>query len=262
MLMPRITARRRPEDVRGPALGVRVLLWGGLAAVLGHSLVVALWVGPSNIARTEIGADRLGGYVEPLFDQAWSVFAPEADFRYDLVEVRGALTTDAGTTETGWMEVTAKEVAPQVRLHPFPSRTTLMSTRLAGQLQSAWAELSARQKEVAGTARQDVPLSLLGARLRDAATTPAETTAAGAYLRTETSLERFVGALARVRWGDRLTAIQFRTYALTVPRPNAGARTRQVRSPYRLISPWRPVPVVPAEALDAFRGYADQLGIE
>lgn len=260
MLMPRTASRTRPGDVRPTALGVRLLLWLGLAAVLAHSLVIALWVGPSNVARTEIGADRLGAYVEPVFDQAWSVFAPEADFRYDLIEVRGSLTTASGTTQTGWMEVTAKEVAPQVRLHPFPSRTTLMSTRLAGQLLSAWTKLSARQKDVAGEAAEGVALAVLAERLRAAATSPAETTAAEAYLRTETSVERFVGALARVRWGGRLTAIQFRTYALTVPRP--GAPTRQVRSPYRLVSPWRPVPAVPADTLAAFRGYADQLGIE
>lgn len=252
----------RPASPPPPGRTARWVLRLALAAVAVHAVLIAIWVAPNNLARQEIGADRLGDYVLPMFDQTWRVFAPEADYQYDLFDVRALVEDENGELrETEWAEVTAREVAPAVLHNPFPSRTALMSTRLAGHVQQTFDDLSTTQQRIVGEAGQDVGLAELERRLLDAATDDAERRAVAPYIRTETATERFLSGVTGVVWGERAVALQFRKYSLTVPNYTSDVAERQVRSTYAFHSNWRPVTHPAGEAERAFADYVEQYGI-
>lgn len=252
----------QPAGARSPRRIARWVLRFALVAVAVHAALIALWVAPNNLARQEIGPDRLGAYVLPMFDQTWRVFAPEADYRYDLFDIRALVEDEDGTLrETEWAEVTAREVAPAVLHHPFPSRTALMSTRLAGHVQQTFDDLSTAQQRIVAEAGQAVDLAELERRLIAAAVDDEERAAVAPYIRTETATERFLSGIAATVWGDRAVALQFRKYSLTVPNYTSGVEERQVKSAYSFHSNWRPVTAPIGQAEQVFAGYVDEYGI-
>jgi hypothetical protein len=243
-------------------LAARAALWVVLAVVLVHSAAIALWVAPTNLLRHTIGPDRLSGYILPMFDQAWSVFAPEADSQYDLFELRATLRgADGRETVTPWRPVTEREVVASLRYHPFPSRTALMSTRLGGHLQKAFNDLSQRQRDIVAASGRDVSVDEVGRRLTAAAADDVERLHVTTYLRTEVATEYFLSGMADAIWGEGVVAVQFRKYRIIATQYTNQQGSRQRRLPVELVSNWRAPHDLTEADRDAFSGYAAEFGI-
>lgn len=239
--------------------GARAALWLALLLVVAHSGAIALWVSPPNILKDRIGYQNLKSYVLPMFDQAWSVFAPEADNGYSLFEVRATLRSESGDeSQTDWVKVTAREVAPQLRYHPFPSRTLLITDRLASDQLRLFNALSEAQKKVVHDSGVQVATTVQTDLLLDAATNDAEREAALTYSRTEVAVEAYLSGIAEAIWGDRATAIQYRQNTVFVPTYQKSKGSRQVTGGYDFVSNFRPIAPLTSGERETFNDYADK----
>ena len=246
----------------GPGRGARAAVWFALVLVAFHSAAIALWISPNNILKDRVGYERLRSYVVPVFDQAWSVFAPEADNAYDLLEIRGTLRDDAGKErQTDWVKVTAREVRAQLEHHPFPSRTLLITDRLANEQLRLFNALSEKQKEVVHVAGVKVTTEVQQDRLLAAATNAAEEQTARAYTWTELSVERFLSGIADAVWGDQVVALQYRQNEIFVPTYQQSHGSRQVTTDYKFTSNVRPLRRPDAAERAAFGAYVAAWGI-
>jgi len=244
-----------------PTLSARLALWLVLAIVIVHSGIVAVWVAPNNLLRQSIGASRVNDYILPMWDQAWSVFAPEADSGYERYEVRALVKRGDGERSTAWTPVTAREVVASVRHHPFPSRTALITTRLGAHVQRYYNALNGDQKQLIADADRDVSLDDLRSQLIAAADTEAERGRVGPFMRAESATEHFLSGMADAIWGDDVVAIQFRKDKIVVSRYTDTDRPRQVRTAHQYFSNWRPPVSLTTAERTAFAGYADEFGI-
>lgn len=244
-----------------PTLSARLALWLVLAVVLVHSCAIALWVAPTNLLRNTVGPARLTSYIEPMFDQAWSVFAPEADSQTDMFEVRATLPGPAGGTETAWTAVTEREILASVRHHPFPSRNALMSTRLGGYLQRAFNDLSQRQRELVAASGKDVTTEELRVQLLDASVNAQERARVVSYLRVSSGTEYFLSGVVDAIWGRDVVAFQFRKYRIIATQYTNQEGGRQRRLAPELVSNWRPVHPLTDADRSAYRAYVDEFGI-
>lgn len=244
-------------------LGARVALWAVLGVVIAHSCAVALWVAPTNLMKNTIGPSRLASYIQPMFDQAWSVFAPEADSVTDMLEIRATVRDASGKlTETAWTPVTEREIIASVRYHPFPSRTVLMSTRLGGYLQRAFNDITQAQREIVAASARDVSPTALRKTLLASARTDRERAKLVNYLRVNDATETFVSGLVVAVWGDRVIAFQFRKYRIIATQYTNQKGQRQQRLKPELVSNWRPLrPLTDADRA-AFGAYVDEFDIE
>lgn len=241
-----------------PTRAARAAVWFALALVVFHSAAIALWVSPNNLLKDRVGYDRLRSYVVPLFDQAWSVFAPEADNGYHLFEIRGTLRSADGTeTQSSWIKVTAREVGPQLRYHPFPARTLLITDRLASDQLRLFTSLSEKQKEVVHVSGVGVTTALQGERLIAAAINGAERENARAYTRTELAVEGFLSGIARAVWGAEVVAVQYRQNEVFVPTYQRSHGSEQVTSGYQFVSNVRPLAHLDDADRSAFGRYVD-----
>lgn len=248
--------------VSEPGSRARTALWLVLALVLLHASAVALWVGPENLLREKIGTDRLSSYILPMFDQNWSVFAPEADFGNDMLEIRATVTgPDGRDVRTDWVKVTAREIVPAVRYHPFPSRTTAITNRLATENVQVFGALGAKQQAVIATADQHVSLDGLRAQLLAAATSDTERTAVTGYLKVETAVEYFLSGIANAIWGDKLVMFQFRRNRQLVTNYETSRGTRVTTGAYTFTTNWRPVHALTAGDRAVYAAYVRKFDI-
>lgn len=243
-----------------PGLGARLALWVVLVVVLVHSGIVALWVAPNNLLRQSVGASHVRDYILPMWDQAWSVFAPEADSEYARFQVRALVKDGSGERSTAWTAVTAREVLGSVRYHPFPARTALLTTRLAGHVKEYYDDLNPAQKQIVADADRDVPVAELRSRLLAAATNDDERNRVRPFMRAETGAERFLSGVATALWGDDVVAIQFRKDKVVASRYTAGGQ-RQVETAYQFYSNWRPPQELTDSERRAYRDYVARFGI-
>lgn len=250
------------EKTTGPGRAARLGVWVMLIVVVLHSAAIALWVGPDNLLRRQIGFERLRGYVLPLFDQNWSVFAPEADFGNELFAIRATVRRDGGTSvQTAWVPVTTAEIVPAVRHHPFPSRTVAITNRLATEHVRVWGPLNQPQKTAVGASGAEVSLADLRQKLIGLATNDAERRAATNYLKVETAIEHFLTGIARGVWGDQLVSFQIFRSQLLVPNYETWKGARQVTSGATFTSNWRPPVALDRDELTVFRAYVAKFKI-
>lgn len=245
-----------------PSRGARLGVWAMLIVVMFHAAAIALWVGPDNLLRRQIGFERLRSYVLPLFDQNWSVFAPEADFGNELFSIRATVRSGGGSTvQTSWVPVTAAEIVPAVRHHPFPSRTVAITNRLANEHVKVWGALSQAQKTVVGSSAADVTLAQLRQKVIGLATNDVERAAAVNYLKVETASEYFLTGIARGIWGDRLVSFQIFRSQLLIPNYETWKGARQIASGETFTSNWRPPVALSRDDLPVFRAYVAKFKI-
>lgn len=250
------------ETARTPGTPWRLALWGVMAVVLVHSAAIALAVTPWNIMRQVVGTDRLSSYVLPLWDQSWSVFAPDADYRTDRIEIRALLRgVDTSTYQSDWVPITSREVVASVRHHPFPSRTALITNRLAGRVFKAYGKLTPAQKKAFGAADTAVDLDALRMVLLASATSDKERAAATDFLEHEQSVEYFLSGIADAIWGDRLVGVQYRRYVVEVPSYSRPHDHRQVARGIDMYSNVRPVHALSSADRTAYAAYVDEFGL-
>jgi len=238
--MPEHAATRHATEL--PSQGRRAVVAGIAVLALVHSVLVMVWVMPTNPIRDAIGADRVAGYINNSivpFEQSWSVFAPTPRRGGENVQVR-AYNGETGTT-TDWFDVTADE--DQRILHvPNPSRIHAVTRRLGGAANEQLADLTATQLDLLSS---DEPSRREMLRLL-----PDD------YVDVDEMLTRFGTMYAIARWGDGVTLVQIKIGHRRVPAFANRARADFLDVPftYRTIG-WRKALRGDADAQAAFDGY-------
>ena len=197
------------------AKGVAFVLVGIVAI---HFAITFLWNAPSNPIRDALGG-QVNGYMEPFFEQNWSLFAPNPVNTEDELLVRAeVLDPDTGEFETTEWESATELEWTIVSHNPFPSRASRLSSNLHRRLNSAWNRLSEGQRQV-------IAEDFFGA---DDWTPMAERLASAAGGQISTDIETMIRAdrvatgyasqFARARWGEGVTSVQYQLRRTPVPR--------------------------------------------
>lgn len=126
---------------------------GGLGAILcAHLLATAVFVGPANAAKTTLGTS-LTNYMQPYFQQEWSLFAPTPISVEYSMQVRGWYDAD---TSTDWVNVTDLEIEGNILHSLAPSRAGIVTRRLAGNMRKQYRLVTAAEREtLAGNYHED-----------------------------------------------------------------------------------------------------------
>jgi hypothetical protein len=186
-----------------PSRGRLAVVVGIAAVAVVHSVLVMVWVMPTNPIRDAIGADRVSGYINnPVvpFEQSWSVFAPTPRRGGESVQVR-AYDGETGET-TDWYDITADE-DDRVRHVPNPSRIHAVTRRLGGGVNEHLADFS--------TAQMDLISSDNPSRREMIRRLPDD------YVDLDEMLTRFGTMYAIARWGDHVTMVQVKVGHRRVP---------------------------------------------
>lgn len=142
--VPLAEQRRR---LRALPPAARLLAIPVVAAVVIHTLLIALWVAPMTPMQEELGNERLRSYVMPWFEQNWSIFAPNPRRTAVTFEVR-ALTEDSDgerqTTE--WIDLVEVEDTI-VAGNPLGTRTSKITRRIADRMHSARSNMNDAQHQ-------------------------------------------------------------------------------------------------------------------
>ena len=228
-----------------PSAGRRAIVLGIAMVFAVHSVLMMVWVMPTNPIRDTIGPGRVDAYVNNgvvPFEQSWSVFAPTPRRGGESVHVR-AYDGETGTT-TDWYDITADE--DERILHvPNPSRIHSVTRRLGGDVNEKFPELTDAQLDLIAS---DTPSrDELVRRLPDD------------LVRVDEMLTRFTSMYAAARWGDRVSMVQVRVGHRSVPAFAKRGRVDFADVPftYRTIG-WREVVRGGAAAQAAFDGYVDR----
>jgi len=123
-------------DLSGLSFPLRVATLAAVAACLAlalvHVLMVFLHVAPPNTVSKKYG-EQINGWVYPVFEQNWRLFAPNPQSVNERISVRTMRTDRDGKTHVSdWFDLTAVDVSA-IRHSPFPSHTA------QNMLRRAWA---------------------------------------------------------------------------------------------------------------------------
>ncbi|WP_157552903.1 DUF5819 family protein [Jiangella gansuensis] len=131
------------QDTRRPVwIKVVAGMLGGLLCA--HLLATAVFVGPANAAKETLGSS-LTSYMQPFFQQEWSLFAPTPiSVEYSL-QVRGWYDAD---TPADWVDATAVEVEGNILHSLAPSRAGIVTRRLAGNMRKQHRLVTAEERTV------------------------------------------------------------------------------------------------------------------
>ncbi|MBC7593260.1 MAG: hypothetical protein H7288_04880 [Kineosporiaceae bacterium] len=189
-----------------------------------HSILLMIWVMPDNPLRATVGPDRLRSYINPYFEQSWSIFAPLPLRGGENVLIRAYVgNRKAGTGKaTDWYDITAKE-DERIKYLLNPSRIHSATRRLGSDMNSLLPDLNKDQRllvqgDYLGLPQTDPGNMDLGKDLLKANTDgSAAPETIAAYLRTDQMLTRFATLYATARWGEGVTELQFRVGHRLVP---------------------------------------------
>ncbi|WP_260605195.1 DUF5819 family protein [Streptomyces sp. WAC01280] len=119
-----------PTGTRALKAGLYTAVFLCLATTLVHLVMVFLHVAPSNPVSKRYST-QVNGWVYPLFEQNWRLFAPDPDSFNRQVLARTAHTDSNGTVRVGpWFDLAAVDNSA-VEHHPFPSHTAQNLVRRA-----------------------------------------------------------------------------------------------------------------------------------
>jgi len=193
---------------------------GALALLaIGHSLLIGLWALPANPVREAVGQDRLRSYVNPYFQQSWSVFAPIPRRVDESLAIR-AVRTDPRTGKnqvTAWFDVTGHDQKNAISVNPVRMKSA--THRLAGNINSAISTFNLAQQDLVQDGLVDSLSPALKKSLLDpeVGPVPAEPVAVTAYLRNDEMAVRFATMYATALWGGAITQVQYRIGHREVP---------------------------------------------
>ncbi|MDD1056927.1 DUF5819 family protein [Streptomyces cocklensis] len=189
----------------------------GVVAVgaLFHLGMVFLHVAPSNTLSKQ-HASAVSDYVYPEFEQNWKLFAPDPLQQNIHVQARAEVRKpDGGTETTGWVDMTAMDVA-DMRHNLLPSHSQ------QNELRRAWGYYTDTHND------QNQPTSGNGSDL------------SSTYL-SNILAERLGPRLN----GGAVVRIQARAATTTVARPSWSGESVDTTTQYREL-PWWIVPTAPA----------------
>jgi len=241
--MPEHVPTRHATEL--PSVGRRAIVLAIALVFAVHSVLVMVWVMPTNPIRDAIGTAWVDGYVNNEivpFEQNWSVFAPTPRKGGETVQVR-AYDGETGTT-TDWYDITADEDARILHV-PNPSRIHTVTRRLGAEVNEQLPDLTEAQRDLISS---DSPSRAeLVRRLPDD------------VIRVDEMLTRFGSMYAVARWGDRVSMVQVRVGHRSVPIFARRERVDFLELPftYRTIG-WRSAVRGDAAAQAAFDDYVDR----
>lgn len=122
----------------------------GMAVVL-HLVATAIFVSPDNPVRRAAGAP-LTAYMQPLFEQNWSLFAPVPISTGYSLWVRG---WDGTGQPTEWVDASAVEIDANIRHNLTPSRAGVLSRRTAGLMRAQYNDLTDGERAILGADHLD-----------------------------------------------------------------------------------------------------------
>lgn len=218
-------------------------------AVTFHLTATTLWVLPSSPVREVFPGNSLSTYMNSMFSQAWTVFAPQPANTDFTLHIRAA--TSSGTTD--WIDATDVEMSHLDR-NIFVSRAYVTAAVWAAYYTSALSQLTSEQQaqvkwnyllEEAETNRSKDLIATGGAGTE--ATT--ET-----YLEIEDALTAYSTQVALATWGEDVRSVQFvvRTQGI-VPFANRLDRDAQRPDVVDQVVGWRRTLVRDGQDPDAFR---------
>ncbi|WP_369750452.1 DUF5819 family protein [Nesterenkonia sp. F] len=170
-----------------------------------------MWVAPSTPLREAVSLDRVREYVQPWFQQNWSIFAPNPRRTAVTFEVRASvLHTETGEKEfTEWVDLIDNEDAI-VSGNLFPARTAQISRRTADRLHRALNDMNTEQRNLLKANYLETPVSELRDHLHDVAG-GAGGSDISRYMTADAAATRIATGAAETFWsdggGDRLRAI-------------------------------------------------------
>lgn len=251
---------RHQTEARGA--GRRSVVWLLTAVALVHSVLIMLWVMPDNPTRQAVGAERLASYINPYFEQSWSVFAPTPRRGGENVVIR-AYVGDPDKPEDAkvspWFDITADEDA-RIKYLANPSRIHSATRRVGGNLNATIAGFTPQQTTlIRGNYVQD-PVSVLSKRLREINRAgPAGVARVKEFDTNQEIMTRFVSMYAKARWGKDVTLVQMRVGHRSVPNFNVRHDQKFLDVPFTYyVFGWRNVIAAPADAQAAFDKYVEK----
>lgn len=190
-----------------------------MAMVLAYVLPVPIGPGHAVVAR----------YVEPVFKQRWSVFAPDPVSTNTYLSVRART---ASGRQTPWFGVTRCDVGAAIRHHPVPNRRYLTTFLLTNHYRAGLEAMPANARTVAtvDASGGNWPTTMQHAVIARGAT-PQD---ASTFIKNERAMTNLVSQIARSRWGD-VRSIQFEIKRVEVAPPaerdsSAAPKTQAWRS--------------------------------
>ena len=205
---PRKTVFRRSAWVRGAAVA--------LALVLSfHFAATALWVSPAAPLYDAL-APVLNPYMQPFFQQGWSLFAPdppEGDYAF-LLRARWTDRSTGQLRTSGWVDVTTREWSGILH-NPLHSRSDMDTDELSRILSGDQGNLSDNQTSIV---ERDYSHSGWGHLLAElSAQKGADPGLLEAYVRHERVAAAFATQYAYALWGSDIEAVQVRLRYTPVP---------------------------------------------
>lgn len=208
----RAALRRMPRVARVLALLLAF-------AVVTHTALIATWVAPNNQIRQTIGASSLRAYVLPVFEQNWSIFAPNPRRTAVALEVRARIE-DPQTGErsvTEWVDLVALEEA-MIPGNPLAPRMSNASRRVADRLHSAVSNMNDEQRDWLQANYLTTPIEQLRTRLTDVeGDSPASATQIDNYLIADRAAAALATAHAKHTAGGEVIHVQYRSSTRPVP---------------------------------------------
>lgn len=190
-----------------------LVVWIGIAAVLLHTLVISMWVGPNTPVRQMVGNDTLRSYVMPVFEQSWMIFAPTPRRVAVNLEIR-AEYIDPATGDpviTGWTDLVDGEDA-LIAGNPFPPRMSLAGRRVANTLNAAMGDLNDDQLALVAANYLTTPTTVLGNQMMDVTDSSVPSGTVGTYLTYDDAATHLATLYYSASLGDvEITYVQFRT---------------------------------------------------
>lgn len=216
--MTRPGASRHATSIPSASRRAVILVVAALLAV--HSLLVVLWVMPSNPLRDAVGDERVSSYINNdyvSFEQAWSIFAPVPRRADENVKVRATLGRPEDGRRTTWFDITADEDR-RIEHLVNPSRIHSATHRLGGGINATVRQLNPGQRRIVAARASSSTSEDLRRRLVEASTAgPVGLEDIDRYLLNEEMLVRFGTMYAVARWGDDVSAVEFKVGHRSVP---------------------------------------------
>lgn len=186
----------------------RLASWAVAVIAAIHIVLTMVWVAPSNsIVKEIIPRKTLAVYMEPMFSQSWSVFAPNPMSGTYHLEVRAALAGAGAPEITEWVDATAAEYT--FKYHQLaPGRASKTADILAQRFKDAHDALVSEQKPfVENNYFKDDWQERFKKRLVDNQSSKAKTST---YLRLDRMVTAYATQVAHAVWDGEIERVQFR----------------------------------------------------
>lgn len=201
------------SKIKKRPLWLRLVAVACIGLTIWHVYATFLWVSPPSELRNAIPGNALRSYIQPMFGQSWSVFAPKPiDGDYSF-EVRAMLEDTSGKpSPTQWVDAVNLEMG-MIHRNLFPARASLAGNQLASDYRTGWQKLNDRQRDIVklGYFKGDDWTHRLAGELNErAAKTGSSQKNTMSFVESERTASAYATQVAKALWGQEVRSVQFR----------------------------------------------------